>query len=144
VVLLPGTPSDEAQRVLTRVQRLLSAELFMYEGKQSFVTFSAGVTLYRPSEAIEVALQRADEAFKVYLAAVAGVFVVVGLVLNGMLWLLVVRPITRLAALANQVSLGDMNAPEFAQKGRDEVAELAASFARMRRSMVEALKLLDA
>ncbi len=62
VVLLPGTPSDEAQRVLTRVQRLLSAELFMYEGKQSFVTFSAGVTLYRPSEAIEVALQRADEA----------------------------------------------------------------------------------
>ncbi|ACB36319.1 putative sensor with HAMP domain [Leptothrix cholodnii SP-6] len=89
-------------------------------------------------------LQRADEAFKVYLAAVAGVFVVVGLVLNGMLWLLVVRPITRLAALANQVSLGDMNAPEFAQKGRDEVAELAASFARMRRSMVEALKLLDA
>ena len=62
VVLLPGTPADEAQRVLTRVQRLLSAELFMYEGKQSFVTFSAGVTLYRVGEAIEVALQRADEA----------------------------------------------------------------------------------
>jgi diguanylate cyclase len=62
VVLLPATPIEEAQRVLTRVQRLLSAELFMHENKQTFVTFSAGVTLYRGGEAIEAALQRADEA----------------------------------------------------------------------------------
>ncbi|PXW93717.1 diguanylate cyclase [Sphaerotilus hippei] len=62
VVLLPGTPVDEGQRVLTRVQRALSAELFMYEGKQAFVTFSAGVTLFRVGESIETALQRADEA----------------------------------------------------------------------------------
>jgi len=62
VVLLPETPVDEGQKVLTRVQRLLSAELFMHEGKQTFVTFSAGVTLYRPGEPLEAALQRADEA----------------------------------------------------------------------------------
>lgn len=62
VVLLPDTPVDEGQRVLTRVQRLLSAELFMHENKQAFVTFSAGVTLYRPGEPLEAALQRADEA----------------------------------------------------------------------------------
>lgn len=62
VVLLPDTPVDEGQKVLTRVQRLLSAELFMHEGKQTFVTFSAGVTLYRDGELLEAALQRADEA----------------------------------------------------------------------------------
>ncbi len=62
VVLLPATPVDEAQRVLTRVQRQLSAELFMYENRQAFVTFSAGVTPYRLGETIEAALQRADEA----------------------------------------------------------------------------------
>lgn len=62
VVLLPDTPADEGQKVLTRVQRLLSAELFMHENKQTFVTFSAGVTLYRPGEPLEAALQRADEA----------------------------------------------------------------------------------
>ncbi|MEO8298373.1 MAG: GGDEF domain-containing protein [Burkholderiales bacterium] len=62
VVLLPATPVEEAQRVLTRVQRLLSAELFMHENKQTFVTFSAGVTAYRLQEPIEAALQRADEA----------------------------------------------------------------------------------
>lgn len=62
VVLLPGTPVDEAQQVLTRLQRKLSAALFMHDGKDVFVTFSAGVTAHRPDEALEQALERADEA----------------------------------------------------------------------------------
>ena len=62
VVLLPATDVPEAQTVLTRVQRLMSAELFMHENKQTFVTFSAGVTLLRRGETLEAALQRADEA----------------------------------------------------------------------------------
>jgi diguanylate cyclase (GGDEF)-like protein len=62
VVLLPGTPVDEAQQVLTRLQRQLSASLFMHENKEVFVTFSAGVTQYRAGESLEEALERADEA----------------------------------------------------------------------------------
>lgn len=62
VVLLPGTPVEEAQAAVTRLQRGLSAELFMHEGKQSFVTFSAGVTLHRDGETLESALERADVA----------------------------------------------------------------------------------
>lgn len=62
VVLLPGTPVDEAQRVLTRLQRELTASLFMHDGKEVFVTFSAGVTAYRLGEPVEDALERADEA----------------------------------------------------------------------------------
>ncbi|MEK8047725.1 GGDEF domain-containing protein [Ideonella margarita] len=62
VVLLPGTPVEEAQRALTRLQRLLSASLFMHEDKEVFVTFSAGVTSYRLGERLEEALERADEA----------------------------------------------------------------------------------
>lgn len=61
VVLLPATPVDEAQQVLTRLQRQLTASLFMHDGKEVFVTFSAGVTRYRPGETIEAALERADE-----------------------------------------------------------------------------------
>jgi diguanylate cyclase len=61
VVLLPATPVDEAQQVLTRLQRQLTASLFMHNGKEVFVTFSAGVTAYRAGEAIEAALERADE-----------------------------------------------------------------------------------
>ena len=34
----------------------------MHEGREVFVTFSAGVTAWRPGEALEAALERADEA----------------------------------------------------------------------------------
>jgi len=62
VLLLPRTPLDEAKAVLGRLQRALSASLFMHEGKDVFVTFSAGVTLFRDGEALDAALARADEA----------------------------------------------------------------------------------
>ncbi len=60
VVMLPGIDHTEGQVVLTRLQRTLSAEFFSHEDKQVFITFSAGVTLYRPGETIEAALERAD------------------------------------------------------------------------------------
>jgi diguanylate cyclase len=60
VVLLPETPMDEAQAILTRLQRTLTGGLFMHEQKQVFVTFSAGVTAYRLPETVEAALERAD------------------------------------------------------------------------------------
>ncbi len=62
VLMLPNTPLDEAQQVLVRLQRSLSSALFNHEGKDVFVTFSAGVTLYRPGETLEAALDRADVA----------------------------------------------------------------------------------
>ncbi len=62
VVLLPNTPVAEGEQILTRLQRSLSSGLFMHENRQVFVTFSAGVTSYRPGERLEAALERADEA----------------------------------------------------------------------------------
>lgn len=62
VVLLPDTPLDEGEQILTRLQRSLTGSLFMHEQRQVFVTFSAGVTAYRAGERIEAALERADEA----------------------------------------------------------------------------------
>jgi diguanylate cyclase len=62
VVLLPDTPLDEGQQILTRLQRSLSGGLFMHEDKTIFVTFSAGVTPYVAGERIETALERADQA----------------------------------------------------------------------------------
>jgi diguanylate cyclase len=47
VVLLPGTGIAEAQQALTRLQRSLSASLFMHDGREVFVTFSGGVTAWR-------------------------------------------------------------------------------------------------
>ncbi|MCV2351855.1 GGDEF domain-containing protein [Paucibacter sp. Y2R2-4] len=62
VLMLPATPLDEAQAVLQRLQRALSTSLFLHEGKDVFITFSAGVTHFRPGETLEAALDRADVA----------------------------------------------------------------------------------
>ena len=62
VVLMPGTALDEAQQALSRLQRALSASLFMHGGEEVFVTFSTGVTVWREGELLEATLARADEA----------------------------------------------------------------------------------
>jgi len=62
VVLLPETAVEEGEKVLSRLQRTMTGGLFMHKEQQVFVTFSAGVTLYRPEERIEDTLERADQA----------------------------------------------------------------------------------
>ena len=88
-------------------------------------------------------LQRADDNLRLFLGALVAVFVSVGLVLNLMIWFVVVRPVTQLSKLADRVSQGDLDAPEFEGKGKDEISILAASFSRMRASVVQAMKMLD-
>ncbi|MDP3224678.1 MAG: DUF3365 domain-containing protein [Rubrivivax sp.] len=88
-------------------------------------------------------LQRADDNFKLFIGSLVGVFVVVGIVLNLMIWFVVVRPVTRLSALADRVSQGELDAPEFASTSKDEIGVLTESFARMRASVVQAMKMLD-
>lgn len=88
-------------------------------------------------------LQRAQESFTVFMGSLVGVFVVVGIVLNLMIWLVVVRPVSRLSELADRVSQGELDAPEFPAGGKDEIGVLAQSFSRMRTSVVQAMKMLE-
>jgi HAMP domain-containing protein len=95
------------------------------------------------SVSMDVPANRAERSFNVFMASVVGVFVIAGVVLNLMVWLFVVRPVTRLSSLADRVSQGDLEAPEFDVRGRDEIAALAQSFSRMRVSVVQAMKMLE-
>jgi len=88
-------------------------------------------------------LARADRSFRVFMASQLGVFVLVGLALNLMIWLLIVRPVTKLSDVADRVSQGELDAPEFRLGSRDEIGVLASSFARMRQSVVQAMRMLD-
>lgn len=92
---------------------------------------------------MDVPLQRADRSFQVFMTAQVAVFVAVGIVLNLMIWLVIVRPVTKLSSLADRVSQGEMEAPEFDTGSRDEIGNLAASFNRMRTSVVQAMRMLD-
>jgi len=90
-----------------------------------------------------VPLARADQTFRVFMTSLVAIFVAIGIVLNLMLYLLVIRPVSALAKVANRVSLGEADVPEFATGGRDEIGTLAKSFARMRNSLDQAIKLID-
>ena len=76
------------------------------------------------------------------MVSIALVFAVVLLIVNAALYLLVIRPVRTIAQLADQVSLGDLSAPEFPAGGGREIAALSASFTRMRKSLDKALRML--
>ncbi|MGC1522047.1 MAG: DUF3365 domain-containing protein [Steroidobacteraceae bacterium] len=90
-----------------------------------------------------VAIKRADDIVTKILYLLTGLFVVLFITLNIMLSTLVIRPIKKLGGIADQVSLGKMEAPEFPATGSDEMAALGQSFNRMRRSLAEAIHMLD-
>ena len=91
-----------------------------------------------------VPVARANEAFRVFMTSVAVVFILIGIVLNIMLWLMVIRPVTKLSQFADRVSLGELEIPEFKRESSDEIGVLARSIGRMRTSMVQAMKMLEA
>ena len=91
----------------------------------------------------DVPTQRARTAFRTFMLSIAGVFVFVGIVLNAMLLSMVIMPVSRLAKLADQVSMGNVEVPDFHVRSRDEIRTLADSFNRMKKSVVQAMKMLD-
>jgi HAMP domain-containing protein len=91
----------------------------------------------------ELPLQRANSALKSFVYLLIGSFLFLFMTVNTLLVMLVVRPVRKLAAIADQVSLGTLDAPEFPTRGNDEITALGLSFNRMRRSLVEALNMLQ-
>jgi HAMP domain-containing protein len=92
---------------------------------------------------MSIPIENADRAFYTFIGSLAGVFVVLFIILNLMLSFLIVRPITQMSDAADRISTGDLDIPELADSGRDEVSVLAKSFNRMRRSLEKAISLID-
>jgi diguanylate cyclase len=70
VILLPGMTDVQARELLVRAQRELTREVYMFDAKQIFITFSAGTTRVDPQDSLETAIGRADDGM--YQAKNAG------------------------------------------------------------------------
>jgi HAMP domain-containing protein len=88
------------------------------------------------------ATANADRAFRAFMISLVAVFAAVFLVVNAVLYRLVVRPVRKIASVADRLSLGDMSAEDFPQRGAPEILSLSRSFSRMRKSLEKALRLL--
>jgi protein-histidine pros-kinase len=92
---------------------------------------------------MRVPFERAYQTFLQVIAWLTLVFVVMSLMLNLLLNYIILRPVGCISALADEVSLGNMDAPELVVRGKDEIALLAESFNRMRRSLAKTMKMLE-
>src|SRR5580692_7601199 len=86
-----------------------------------------------------VPVQRANAALSSFVRVLVGLFVFLFVVGNILMATLVVRPVVKLSTIADQVSKGNLDAPEFPVKGRDEIAALGVSFSRLRISLRKAI-----
>ena len=89
-------------------------------------------------------IQRANHTFKVFMLLLTLVFVVTFILLNVMLHSIVIQRIKTLSRLADQVSLGNLETAEFKTKSKDEIGVLTGALARMHKSLVQAIKMLEA
>jgi protein-histidine pros-kinase len=101
-----------------------------------------GAQIVSVPESVPVAM--ADRAIKTLLLYVAVLAVFTLVILDIVLIVTVIRPVARLARMADEISKGHAEVQELQVKGRDEISVLGQSFNRMQRSLVRALRLLEA
>jgi HAMP domain-containing protein len=90
-----------------------------------------------------VPLQRANYVFKIFVISLAAIFIFTIVMLNVMLYWFVTRRVKRLARLADEVSLGNLDAGDFRTRSHDEIGVLTEALGRMKTSMVQAIKMLE-
>jgi protein-histidine pros-kinase len=91
---------------------------------------------------MSVPLDRARETFKKFILLLSGVFLWLLVLLNIQLHFVVIQPVVRMARIADEVSLGKPDVPEYVKTGADEISSLSRSFNRMRLSLEKAMNML--
>ncbi|MBU1210976.1 MAG: DUF3365 domain-containing protein [Alphaproteobacteria bacterium] len=92
---------------------------------------------------LKVAEEQTWESLQLLIGAMSAIFLTLLLLINMMLSWMVVTPVIKMAEIAEQVSMGDSSQPEYVHAGADEIASLSQSFNRMRRSLDNAMKMLE-
>jgi HAMP domain-containing protein len=87
-------------------------------------------------------LNNSQDALKIIMGVLLGVFAAILLTINYLLRRTVIRPIKNMVKTAESVSLGDMDA-DFEHQGQDEIGLLATAFKRMKSSLQISMNLLN-
>jgi protein-histidine pros-kinase len=92
---------------------------------------------------LAAATANAGRIFRNVMTAIVAILVATLIIVNVVFYFAIVRPVRRMAAIADEVSLGNTAAGEFPARGSTELVDLARSFNRMRTSLAKALKMLE-
>jgi HAMP domain-containing protein len=89
-----------------------------------------------------VPLKIAHDAYYLFLGILVAIFAIVFIILNLLLHFLVIKPVKRVSAMANAVSLGEEDVKPYVKPGKDEISSLSVSFNRMRESLERAMAMI--
>lgn len=84
----------------------------------------------------------ARKTFISFLVSLGLIFLLLFIVINIALRKLVLKPVTVLTRMADEVSKGNLREKELEVKGKDEIADMSRSFNRMRRSVIKIVQIL--
>ncbi|MBD2775811.1 c-type heme family protein [Iningainema tapete] len=99
----------------------------------------AAQIIYVPAQDI---FTQANQALVLIVGVIGLIFTALVIIMNQLLKTTVLQRIKRIATVAEQVSVGDMNA-NFGKQSKDEIGNLAEAFNRMRYSLEIALNMLN-
>jgi HAMP domain-containing protein len=85
----------------------------------------------------------ATKAFHTLMLALSVTFLAILIAVNLVLYFLIILPVRKLSTVADRVSLGQFNDAELPVRGKDEMAQLTASFNRLFVTVTKALRMLD-
>ncbi len=85
----------------------------------------------------------AKQGFRDLLIGLGAIFLFTILLIDVAMYFIVIRPLRRVSRNADVISKGEINMPPLQVKGRDEIAEVTASFNRMHTSLLKAFEMLN-
>ncbi len=92
---------------------------------------------------MSVPIKLAQEGFRNLLIGLGAIFLLTIILIDVAMYFIVIRPLRRVSHNADIISKGEIDLPPLEIKGKDEIAEVTASFNRMHTSLVKAFEMLN-
>lgn len=92
---------------------------------------------------MSVPIAIANQGFRDLLISLGAIFLLTIVLIDLAMYLIVIRPLRRVSKNADVISKGEIDMPPLEVKGRDEIADVTASFNRMHTSLVKAFEMLN-
>lgn len=92
---------------------------------------------------MSVPVAMARTGFRDLLIGLGAIFLLTIFLIDLAMYLVVIRPLRRVSSTADSISKGQVTLPPLEVNGRDEIAEVTASFNRMHTSLRKALEMLN-
>ena len=107
------------------------------------VTFLLGLALVIVAVPYSLSAELAGNSFVSFVVSMAVIFLLLFLVINIVVRRLVLKPVSQVIRMADEISDGNLRNPEIKVTGNDEIAEMLRAFNRMRRSMIKLAQMMQ-